>query len=622
MYNKGWLNERWLYVILFLLFSTLWFVNAAEIKVTASDGTSGDQFGWTVAIDGDYMIVGASSEDDVAANAGAAYIYFRNQGGSGNWGEVIKLTASDAAAGDQFGISVSISGDDVVVGSNSDDDGATNAGSAYIFNRNQGGTDNWGQVTKLVASDPAGFDLFGNEVTINGDDVAIWAAGEDDGGTSAGAVYVYNRNQGGTDNWGQVKKLVSSDSEGFDQFGRGITFDNDDLIIGASSEDDGGSNAGAAYLFSRDQGGADNWGEVKKITASDPVAGDQFGISADISGDNMIIGGYAIDDNGNFSGAAYIFNRDQGGVGNWGQVKKLLASDGSENDQFGWQVTLDGDYAIVGAPGEDGGGAIYSFARGSGGANNWGQVSKEETSDGSGVAYNLSLSSTEVAIGTSGSEAVYLFEPEGDLSLPVSLSAFSAAGGDQKVTVRWATESEKNNEAFLLQRRSDGSNFSLITEIAGQGNSSQHTEYRYVDHAVINGQTYTYRLGDRDYSGQITWHRIVSVTVGAGEILEPIATTAERFYLHQNYPNPFNPETTIKIEVPANELGDQQVRLQVFNSNGQLVRTLIDSPVEAGVYEIRWDGLDNNGFKQASGVYFLDYQSAFNSKTVKMMLVR
>ena len=101
-------------------------------------------------------------------------------------------------------------------------------------------------------------------------------------------------------------------------------------MAGLIATTDNGSNSGSAYIFYRDQGGADTWGQVKKITASDGAASDVFGISAFISGDNVVIGAHEDDDNGSNSGSAYIFYRDQGGADNWGQVTKITASDGSE----------------------------------------------------------------------------------------------------------------------------------------------------------------------------------------------------------------------------------------------------------------------------------------------------
>ncbi len=162
-------------------------------KLTASDAQTFDSLGWSVAISGDTAIVGAYLESAGAPDTGAAYVFQRDQGGPGNWGEVTKLTASDAQAADWFGISVAVSGDTVVVGSYLEDAGGNTAGAAYVFQRDQGGADNWGEVTKLTASDAQAGDQFGESVAVSGDTAVVGAPLEDAGGSDAGAAYVFRR---------------------------------------------------------------------------------------------------------------------------------------------------------------------------------------------------------------------------------------------------------------------------------------------------------------------------------------------------------------------------------------------------------------------------------------------
>ncbi len=326
-------------------------------KLTASDAQAGDQFGWSVAISGDTAVIGARLEDVGGSAAGAAYVFWRNESGAGNWGEVRKLTASDAQAGDQFGWSVAISGDTAVVGAHHEDAGGDLAGAAYVFQRNEGGADNWGEVKKLTASDGQADDFFGYSVTVSGDTAVVGAHGEDAGGgifDSFGAAYVYQRNEGGADNWGEVKKLIASDAQAHDQFGESVAVSGDTAVVGAFTENAGGSAAGAAYVFQRNKGGADNWGEMTKLIASDAHAGDRFGGSVAVSGDTAVVGAaYEYAGLGIRPGAAYEFQRDEGGADNWGEMKKLTASDAEADDVFGHSVTVGGDTVVVGAPGED-----------------------------------------------------------------------------------------------------------------------------------------------------------------------------------------------------------------------------------------------------------------------------
>jgi hypothetical protein len=275
-------------------------------KLTASDGAAYDDFGYSVAISGDTVVVGTHYDDDNGFESGSAYVFERNQTGADNWGQVAKLTASDAAADDRFGVSVAISGDTVVVGAWGDADNGTQSGSAYVFERNQTGADNWGQVAKLTASDAAAGDWFGYSVAISGDTVVVGAPGDDDNGSQSGSAYVFGRNQTGADNWGQVAKLTASDGAAGDWFGYSVAISGDTVVVGAPYDDDNGAYSGSAYVFERNQTGADNWGQVAKLTASDAAAVDCFGISVAISGDAgaIVVGADWDDDNGTDSGSA------------------------------------------------------------------------------------------------------------------------------------------------------------------------------------------------------------------------------------------------------------------------------------------------------------------------------
>jgi len=358
----------------------------------AIDGAGNDQFGISVDICCDTVVVGARN-DDVGANIaqGSAYIYNRNQGGADDWNQVYKLTASDGASNDHFGRSVAIHGNTIVVGSLFDDVGVIDdQGSAYIFERNQGGVDNWGQVTKLTAADGAIDDLFGMSVSIFNDVIIVGAVGDNVGANAdQGSAYVFERNQGGPDNWGQVTKLTAADGAVGDMFGRSVSISGDKIVIGAYSDNVGANDdQGSAYIFERNQGGLDNWGQVAKLTAADGAIDDFFGFSVDISGDTVIIGAHQDDTGAGFrQGSGYIFERNQGGVDNWGQVTKLTASDGSANDRFGVSASIFYDTVIIGASHDNVGtktdqGSAYVFERNQDGIDLWGQVTKLTAHDG------------------------------------------------------------------------------------------------------------------------------------------------------------------------------------------------------------------------------------------------
>jgi hypothetical protein len=393
------------------------------VKLAASDAGDNDSFGLSVAVDGGYALVGAPGEDGAGTNSGAAYLYLQSQGGLDNWGEVKKLVASDPDDNDLFGVSVDISGDYAVVGAGGKDGVGTDRGAAYLFYRNQDGADAWGQVKKLVASDAANTDGFGFAVAIDGDYVVVGSDGEDGAGTDRGAVYVFQRNQGGENNWGEVLKLTAGDAADADQFGYAVDIKGDDVVVGSPGEDGAGSNRGAAYVFSRDQGGPDNWGQTKKLIASDASNDALFGTTVATGGDLMVVGAAWDDGGGSNRGAAYLFGRNQGGAGNWGQTKKLTASDAHNEDFFGYAVDISGDFVIAGAPWSGGGGTergqVYIFSKNEGGPDNWGEAQRLRASDASnedwfGISlaldglYILAGATNEDGAGTNRG-AVYIF---------------------------------------------------------------------------------------------------------------------------------------------------------------------------------------------------------------------
>jgi len=361
-------------------------------KRLASDAEDNDRFGRSVALDGDHAIVGANLEDGAGgSDRGAAYVLDRDEGGTNNWGEGKKLTASDAADGDQFGTSVSISGGTAVVGAPYEDSGGTDSGAAYIFYRDRDGEDNWGEEAKLIASDAESGDLFGWSVAISSNFVVVGAPYEDSGGADSGAAYVFFRNQDGENNWGQVAKLTASDAADGDHFGISVAISGDFVLVGANFGDGLEADCGAAYIFDRNQGGDDTWGQVTKLTASDGQSVDMFGYSVTLDGDYVVVGAAGKLGGGFLRGAAYVFFRNQGGDDNWGEVVKLTASDTQDMDYFGYSVAIDGNYLIVGATGKWGDGifrgAAYIYDRHRGGTDNWGEVMKLTASDPEDGAY-------------------------------------------------------------------------------------------------------------------------------------------------------------------------------------------------------------------------------------------
>ena len=330
-------------------------------KLTASDGAADDQFGKAVFISGDMAIVGAPN----GADSGAAYIFLRDEGGSNLWGQAAKLVAVDGEIDDQFGISVTVSGDAAVVGAPGDDDYGLDSGSAYVFRRDEGGADAWGQAAKVLPSDGQIYASFGRAVSVTGDTAIIGAYQDYVNGDYSGSTYIFQRNHGGADAWGQIAKIVPADIAPHDQFGFSVSIGDDIAVIGAPSSDPMGNDSGSAYLFQRNQGGPDAWGLVAKLVPAEGSAHAAFGYSVSISGDSVLAGAWRDDDLYPNAGSAYIFRQDQGGPSAWGQVAKVTPIEISADANFGTSVAISGDDAIVGAPrintlGEDSG-AAYVF---------------------------------------------------------------------------------------------------------------------------------------------------------------------------------------------------------------------------------------------------------------------
>jgi hypothetical protein len=314
-------------------------------KLLASDRTPGDFFGGSVAISGETVVVGAGRANDFR---GAAYVFARS---GGVWSEQQKLRASNRFMGDGFGVSVAISGETVVVGALFGDVavGLSNRGTAYVFVRS-GGV--WSEQQMLAASDAAAVFRFGESVAISGETVVVGAVGAAGAaGDNQGAAYVFVRS-GGV--WTQQQKLEASDAAASDVFGDSVAISGETIVVGAPGDDGAaGDNQGSAYVFVR-SGGV--WTQQQKLEASDAAASDEFGWSVAISGETVVFGA-PFDDGaaGDNQGSAYVFVRS-GGV--WSEQQKLLASDAAVADRFGDSVAISGETVVVGAPFDDGAAGI------------------------------------------------------------------------------------------------------------------------------------------------------------------------------------------------------------------------------------------------------------------------
>ncbi len=464
------------------------------MRLTASDGAPHDSFGSAVALDGDTLIVAAVLDDDAGVDSGSVSVFYRDQGGPDHWGAVAVVTAPDGTGGECFGTSVAVDGDTLVVGATGDDDNGIYSGSVYTFERNVGGTDAWGQTAKLTPDDGDDQDRFGNAVAVDGDTIVVGARADDEYGYFSGSVYLFDRNSagtwgqtakivpietgpglefgrsvtieddtlivgaanarmcfvferdvGGTGSWGQTAVLQANDSVYGDGFGTSVVLDGDTVIIGADCPGSDNFNIGSATVFIRDPDGGAGWTEVARLHRENQEYRDLFGHTVAIDGDTVAVAAPWADANGVNSGTVSLFGRDAGGPGAWGRTlempapdaptarsfhlggavavdgdilvagmvendengdrsgsaliferigvdgdweptAKLIPSDGAAGDRFGSSVAVDGDTVVVGAPYDDldgwDFGSAFVFERDHGGPGNWGEVVKLVASNG------------------------------------------------------------------------------------------------------------------------------------------------------------------------------------------------------------------------------------------------
>jgi hypothetical protein len=357
-------------------------------KLVGSDTAAPDRFGLSVARRAELAVVGAPRDEDAGPQSGSAYVFMR-AGGLADWAQVKKLVAPGAAAGDFFGSAVAIGADVVLVGAPGDDGAGDAAGAVHVFARDEGGPGNWGFVLEITAGDAAPQSAFGSAIAIggaSGAEFAIIGAPEDDAlGVNAGAAYVVARNKGGAGAWGEVTKITAQGATGTEFFGASVAVDGDRALIGATLED----FIGAAYLHERNLGGPDAWGFTARLDPAIPAFLGSFGATVSIDGDAAVVGAPGTQFCCTAEGAAHVFARDEGGPDNWGEVVRLVGVT-PRNDQFGISVLVRGGLALVGAQLEDlcglDAGALLLFARDNPSADEWGDSGLVSAFDASAQA--------------------------------------------------------------------------------------------------------------------------------------------------------------------------------------------------------------------------------------------
>ncbi len=565
-------------------------------KLVAGDRRGGDQLGFAVAISGNEVITGAPKHSAGGLASGAAYIFEQKEDGA--WVETIKLSDGETASEDQFGISVSISGNLAVAGAQQDDDIEPNAGAAYIFERSGA---LWLQRAKLAADDAKAGDLFGNAAAINGETVLIGAPGVDDAGPEAGAAYVFIQSD---TEWIQQAKLIGNDTSMFDHFGTAVALHENTAVIGAHGKDESSVDAGAAYIFVRNGG---SWTQQAKLTHQNAVPGDQFGRAVAIYSDSALIGAHRSDATGPDSGAAYIFTRNGD---TWSQDFQLIPNDSGLGDEFGYAVDLTNGVAIIGAPKEDRRepdmGAAYVFV---------------ETRDA--WLQQAKLAATDAEAGDEFGSAVAIHEN----------AAIVGAWKDDHPTSTSENPAEQIDKGSAYAYLRDGLTWVEKRRIiAGSTNRSDlfGASVAIRGAFAIVGAAGNDNAGDN--AGSAFIYNPIDLGFQAADVPFPVDPTSQTLTtlghikhttVFQNYPNPFNPETWF----PYNLAEQADVTVKIYDIGGGLVRQLNVGLQELGNYQSQdkaayWDGRDASGTRVASGIYFYTFTAGDFQSTRRMVILK
>jgi len=382
-----------------------------------------DQFGFSVSLSGNNVLVGAQNDDTGADNAGSAYLF------DATTGNLLQTINNPTPVGaDQFGRSVSVSGNNVLVGAPLDDTGANNAGSAYLFDATTGNL-----LQTFNNPTPVSGDNFGTSVSLSGNNVLVGTPFDDTGATNAGSAYLFDATTG------NLLQTFNNPTPGlFEFFGNSVSVSGNNVLVGAQNDDTGANNAGSAYLFDATTGNL-----LQTINNPTPENDDNFGFSVSVSGNNVLVGAHRDETGATNAGSAYLFDATTGNL-----LQTFNNPTPASFDNFGFSVSVSGNNVLVGAPldgtGFSDAGSAYLFDATTGNLlqtiNNPAPVSSDE------FGRSVSVSGNNVLVGapfedTGATDAgsAYLFSFTGQLIggtiLPIDSTSLILAGA--QMTASW-----------------------------------------------------------------------------------------------------------------------------------------------------------------------------------------
>jgi hypothetical protein len=312
-------------------------------------------FGLAVDAIADYAVVGAPNASVSGADSGAAFLYQRVPGPANTWVEWRALLPATVATGHQFGRAVALTEDTLAIGAIRDDAGGVDAGAVYLFERNLGGADNWSESLRIVPTNLATGAQFGLSVALEGDLLAVGAPGADLSGTgvNAGAVLLFGRNQGGPNAWGEIMRWAPADAGSSNALvGWSVALSGDRLVVGAPQYNTaGGANVreGAVFYLHRDEGGPDQWGWVQTLAAAETNLSREFGLAVALEGSLLAVGAPGMAAGAVTNAGRVFIHEIQAGSTAFALLRELDRRNDTER-RFGHSISIQGSQVFIGAP--------------------------------------------------------------------------------------------------------------------------------------------------------------------------------------------------------------------------------------------------------------------------------
>ena len=335
------------------------------IKLTASDGLRGDEFGNSIALSGDTLAVGAFRADradgageelsmmERGDDTGSVYIFERK---GGEWREAAKITPPDPDSTRYFGSLVALEGDTLLVGVPLEKvGGIRSAGAVYVYERGKGEASGWKHAGTLSAPEKQAHAEFGEDLAIFGDVAVVGARLEDENGPRAGAAYVYERERGG--GWTLSQRLSPDDGKAEAVFGTAVAASARFVAVGAPGYEEDGEAVGAVYVYARGESSGEAWTETARLSLDHAVVGRRLEFGSDVALDGAALVASTLHHEELNSVFAFTLDRD---TGEWSRAAELLPESGPGAD-FGASVDIDGSRVLVGDPGHEQGPVMFLF---------------------------------------------------------------------------------------------------------------------------------------------------------------------------------------------------------------------------------------------------------------------